>query len=276
MNDLQQLRYMAEDLSPTERMPLLFLGHGSPMNAIEENIFVEGFRNVAPTLPRPKSIICISAHWYTRGTHVTAMPHPETIHDFGGFPKALYQVQYPASGNPALAVETQTLLEPATVGLDQQWGLDHGAWSVLRHFYPEADVPVIELSIDYTRPADYHFELAGRLASLRDKGVLIVGSGNLIHNLSRVNFSRINEVGYGYDWAIEARETMNHYLLEGNYRPLTDYLNLSDAVRLAVPTPDHFLPLIYILGMQQKGEPLSLFNDQLVAGSLSMTCVKIG
>ena len=276
MNDLQQLRYMAEDLSPTERMTLLFLGHGSPMNAIEENIFVEGFRNVAPTLPRPKSIICISAHWYTRGTHVTAMPHPETIHDFGGFPKALYQVQYPASGNPALAVETQTLLEPATVGLDQQWGLDHGAWSVLRHFYPEADVPVIELSIDYTRPADYHFELAGRLASLRDKGVLIVGSGNLIHNLSRVNFSRINEVGYGYDWAIEARETMNHYLLEGNYRPLTDYLKLSDAVRLAVPTPDHFLPLIYILGMQQKGEPLSLFNDQLVAGSLSMTCVKIG
>lgn len=276
MNDLQQLRHMAEDLSPTERMPLLVLGHGSPMNAIEENIFVEGFRNVAPTLPRPKSIICISAHWYTRGTHVTAMPHPETIHDFGGFPKALYQVQYPASGNPALAVETQTLLEPATVGLDQQWGLDHGAWSVLRHFYPEADVPVIELSIDYTRPADYHFELAGRLASLRDKGVLIVGSGNLIHNLSRVNFSRINEVGYGYDWAIEARETMNHYLLEGNYRPLTDYLKLSDAVRLAVPTPDHFLPLIYILGMQQKGEPLSLFNDQLVAGSLSMTCVKIG
>ena len=274
--NLQELNILSSSFSTTAPMPVLFLGHGSPMNAIEENEFVTGFRDVAKTLPRPNAILCISAHWFTNGTKVTAMEMPPTIHDFGGFPKELYEVQYPAKGSPELANETKVLLTPTRVELDEKWGLDHGAWSVIRHLYPKADIPVIQMSIDNTQPASYHYELAQRLNILRSKGILIIGSGNIVHNLGLVDFQNINKDNYGYDWAIEARETINKYLLNGNYQPLLQYQQQSKALQLAIPTPDHYLPLIYTLGLQQKGELLSLFNDKLLAGSLSMTSVKIG
>lgn len=256
-------------------MPVLFLGHGSPMTAIEENQFVNGFRAIAKSLPRPNAILCISAHWYIKGTKLTAMEMPRTIHDFGGFPRELYEVQYPAKGSPALAKETRQLLDPAFVGLDESWGLDHGSWSVIKHLYPKADVPVVQLSIDYTKPPGTHFELARQLTSLRDKGILIIGSGNIVHNLGLVDFSNFDKENFGFDWAFEARETINKLLIDGNFKLLTEYENLGKAVQLAIPTPDHYLPLIYVLGLIQKGDAMNFFNDQLVAGSLSMTSLKI-
>lgn len=276
MSNLDELYKHSQTLPNTERMPVLFLGHGNPMNAIEENQFVDGFRNIAQTLPRPNSILCISAHWYIKGTKVTAMEMPQTIHDFGGFPKELFQVQYPAKGSPALARETKDILLPTMVELDEKWGLDHGAWSVIKHLYPNADIPVIQLSIDYTKVPQYHYELAQKLNSLRNKGVLMIGSGNIVHNLRLVDWKNFYKDNYGFDWAIEARETMNNYLISGNYQPLINYEKQSKAVQLAIPSPDHFLPLIYTLGLQQKKEDLILFNDKLVAGSLSMTSLKIG
>lgn len=276
MNTLDQLYNFSKDLPDSERMPVLFLGHGSPMNAIEENEFVSGFRKIAQTiLNKPKAILCISAHWFTKGTKVTVSEMPRTIHDFYGFPKKLYEVQYPAKGNPELAKYTRELLNPTTVELDEKWGLDHGAWSVIKHLYPDADVPVIQLSIDYTKPAPYHYELAKRLGLLRDKGVLIIGSGNIIHNLKLADFANFDKDNYGYDWAIEAHDIINNYLLTGNYTPLTQYTSLPKSIQLAVPTPDHYLPLLYALGLQQRNEKTELFNDKLVAGSLSMTSVKI-
>jgi 4,5-DOPA dioxygenase extradiol len=259
--------------SISEKMPVLFLGHGSPMNAIEENQFVNGFRDIARILPKPESILCISAHWYTNGTRVTFMEIPRTIHDFSGFPRQLYEIQYPAKGNPILADKIKRLLMPENVDLDEKWGLDHGAWSVIKHLYPEADIPVVQLSIDYSQPASYHYKLAQQLTSLRDKGVLIIGSGNIIHNLRLADFQNIDKFNYGYDWAFEARESINNNLLDGNYKPLIDYQKQSKAIQMAIPTPDHYLPLIYILGLQQKGENINLFNDELVAGSLSMTSI---
>lgn len=276
MINLNELHRISQSFSNSERMPVLFIGHGSPMNAIEENQFVTGFREIAKTLPKPNAILCISAHWFTNGTMVTAMETPRTIHDFGGFPKELFEVQYPAKGNPELAKETKELLSPTFVNLDQKWGLDHGSWSVIKHLYPNADIPVVQLSIDYTRPAQVHFELAQKLNTLRQKGILIIGSGNIVHNLSLIDFKNFDTDNYGYDWAIEAREAINNYLLNGNYQPLINYEKQSKAFQLAIPTPDHYLPLIYALGLHQKGENISLFNDKLVAGSLSMTSLKIG
>jgi len=203
------------------------------------------------------------------------MEMPKTIHDFGGFPQALFDVQYPAKGSPLYAKETKNILAPALVELDDKWGLDHGAWSVIKHLYPKANIPVIQLSIDYTKPAQYHFELAQKLNKLRQKGILIIGSGNIIHNLGLVDFPNMHKDNYGFDWAIEARETINKYLLDGNYNPLINYQKESKALQLAIPSPEHYLPLIYSLGLQQKGETLSLFNDKLLAGSLSMTSIKI-
>ncbi|TRX30859.1 4,5-DOPA dioxygenase extradiol [Flavobacterium sp. ZT3R18] len=275
MNTLNDLHKIAGTFSNTEKMPVLFLGHGSPMNAIEENQFVTGFRNMAKTLPKPNAILCISAHWFTSGTKVTAMEIPRTIHDFGGFPQELFEVQYPAKGSPELAQVTQELLLPTAVELDEHWGLDHGAWSVIKHLYPDADIPVIQLSIDYTKSGQYHFELAQKLSALRSKGILIIGSGNIVHNLRLVDFPNFDKDNYGYDWAIEARESINNYLLDGNFQPLIDFEKQSKAFQLAIPTPDHYLPLIYTLGLKDKSEELSLFNDKLVAGSLSMTSVKI-
>jgi 4,5-DOPA dioxygenase extradiol len=275
MTNLTDLHAISGSFPTTDKMPVLFLGHGSPMNAIEENQFVTGFRNLAKTLPQPNAILCISAHWYTKGTKVTAMEMPKTIHDFGGFPAELFAVQYPAKGSPQLALETKEILKPVEVELDDTWGLDHGAWSVIKHLYPAANVPVIQLSIDYTKPPEYHFELAKQLSDLRYKGILIVGSGNIVHNLRLVDFPNFDKDNYGYDWAIEARETINNYVLDGNYKPLFDYERQSKALQLAIPTPEHFLPLIYTLGLKDDKDELSLFNDKLVAGSLSMTSVKI-
>ncbi len=272
LNDLSKL---SNELPKTAKMPVLFLGHGSPMNAIEENEFVKGFRDIAKTIPIPNAILCVSAHWFTKGTKVTAMEMPKTIHDFGGFPQALFDVQYPAKGSPALAKETKSLLLPEMVALDDKWGLDHGAWSVIKHLYPEANIPVIQLSIDYTKTGQEHYELAQQLSSLRNKGILIIGSGNIIHNLGMIDFANAHKDDYGYDWAIEARSDINKYLLNGNYQPLIDYHKQSKAFQLAIPTPDHYLPLIYSLGLQEKGESISLFNDKLLAGSLSMTSLKI-
>jgi 4,5-DOPA dioxygenase extradiol len=256
----------------SEKMPALFVGHGNPMNAIEENIFVNGFRETAQKLTIPQAILCISAHWYTKGTFVTGMEHPKTIHDFGGFPKELYQIEYPAPGDAELAKTTKELLKPIPVTIDNhEWGLDHGSWSVLRHIYPNANVPVVQLSIDYSKPAYYHFELAKQLRSLREKGILIVGSGNIIHNLRMIDWQNIDKVDHGYDWAIEARETLNKLILERNYQPLINYHKLSTAMQLAIPTPDHFLPLLYVLSLLDGNEDVNLFNDKLVGGSLSMT-----
>jgi 4,5-DOPA dioxygenase extradiol len=275
MTTLNDLHTISRGFTTTDKMPVLFLGHGSPMNAIEENQFVTGFRDLAKTLPQPNAILCISAHWYTKGTKVTAMEMPKTIHDFGGFPPELFAVQYPAKGSPQLALETKEILKPIEVELDDTWGLDHGAWSVIKHLYPAANVPVIQLSIDYTKPPEYHFELAKQLSDLRFKGILIVGSGNIVHNLRLVDFSNFDKDNYGYDWAIEARETINNYVLDGNFKPLFDYEKHSKALQLAIPTPEHFLPLIYTLGLKDKKDQLDLFNDKLVAGSLGMTSVKI-
>ncbi len=273
---LNDLKNISDYFPNTEKMPVLFLGHGSPMNAIEENQFVQGFRNISKEIPIPNAILCISAHWFTNGTFVTAMEMPKTIHDFGGFPPELFAVQYPAKGSPELAKATSELLLPEIVHEDHSWGLDHGAWSVIRHLYPKADIPVIQLSIDYTKPAQYHFDLAKKLQKLREKGVLIIGSGNIVHNLRMVDFRNINTIGYGYDWAIEAREKTNNWLLDGDFQQLIDYQKQGNALQLAIPTPDHYLPLLYTLGLKEKSENLSLFNNELIAGSLSMTSVRIG
>jgi 4,5-DOPA dioxygenase extradiol len=275
LNRLSALSNARNSFAPSKKMPVLFLGHGSPMNAIEENEFVTGFRSLAQTFPKPNAVLCVSAHWFTKGTKVTAMHMPRTIHDFGGFPKELFAVQYPAKGSPELAKITEEILRPTHVELDEKWGLDHGAWSVIKHLYPDANIPVIQLSIDYTKPASYHFALAQQLQSLRHKGVLIVGSGNIVHNLGLVDFAHMHKDNYGFDWAIESREKINSWLLDGNFDPIIHYAKQGAAINLAIPTPEHFLPLIYALGLKEKSETLSLFNDKLLAGSLSMTSVKI-
>ena len=273
LNDLQNI---SDQFTKTERMPVLFLGHGSPMNAIEENQFVRGFREVSKKIPTPNAILCISAHWFTKGTFVTSGEIQKTIHDFYGFPPELFAVQYPAKGNPELAKETVELLSPNPVIETDSWGLDHGAWSVIRHLYPEANIPVIQMSIDYTKSAQYHFELAEKLSKLRDKGILIIGSGNIIHNLRLIDWRNINTVGAGWDWAIEARAKTNEWILDGNYQNLIHFEKHGTALKNAVPTPDHYLPLIYTLGLKKKTEEISLFNDELIGGSLSMTSVRIG
>ena len=276
MGSLSHLQQLSDALPSSERMPVLFLGHGSPMNAIEENEFVKGFRNVAVKLPKPKAILCISAHWFTRGTKVTAMEMPRTIHDFGGFPQALFDVQYPAKGSPTLAKETADILKPLEVELDGNWGLDHGAWTVIKHLYPNADVPVIQMSIDYTKSPTYHFELAAKLNELRDKGIMIIGSGNIVHNLGLADFANLNKDNYGFDWAIEVRSKVNNWLGDGNFKSIVEYDKQGKAFQLAIPTPEHYLPLIYTLGLKSKKDDLSMFNDKMLAGSLSMTSVRIG
>jgi len=273
---INELNKMTATLSSTELMPVLFLGHGSPMNAIEENEFVAGFRNVAKTIPKPSAILCISAHWETKGTFVTAMQNPPTIHDFGGFPKALFDVQYPAPGSPDLAKETKSIVTKTEVGLDEKWGFDHGAWSVIKHLYPHADVPVIQMSLDYNQTPQYHYDLAKELASLRKKGVLIIGSGNMVHNLRMVAWDKLNVAGYGFDWAIEASDKMKKYILNGDHKQLINFRSHGKPFELAIPTPEHYLPLLYAMALKEENEAVSLFNDKAVAGSLTMTSVKIG
>lgn len=263
-------------LPDTPRMPVLFVGHGSPMNAIEENDFVASWKKLRNSIPRPNAILCISAHWETNGTQITAMERPQTIHDFGGFPPELYQVQYPAPGSPELAKSIREHIESVPVGLDQRWGLDHGSWSVIKWIYPEADIPVLEMSLDYNRAAKYHYDLAKELAFLRRKGVLVVGSGNMVHNLRMVAWNKMNEKGYGFDWAIEANETFKKLITAHRHAELTDYQKLGKEVQLAVPTPDHYLPLLYILALQEENDAVTFFNDEALMGSLTMTSVKFG
>lgn len=272
---LKELGKMTSPFSNTEKMPVLFLGHGSPMNAIEENEFVTGFRNVGKEITKPNAILCISAHWETRGTFVTAMEKPPTIHDFGGFPKELYEVQYPAPGNPELATQTKELVTKTTIGLDDKWGLDHGAWSVIKHLYPNADVPVIQLSLDRYQTPQYHYELARELATLRDKGVLIIGSGNMVHNLGMVAWDKLNKPGFAYDWATTASEKMKQSILNDNHQTLIDYNKQGKEFSLSIPTPEHYLPLLYVLALKGSNEKASLFNDKALGGSLTMTSVKI-
>ncbi|CAG0992606.1 4,5-DOPA dioxygenase extradiol [Flavobacteriales bacterium] len=272
---LNELNKITAPLGNTSKMPVLFLGHGSPMNAIEENEFVIGFRNIAKGIPKPNAILCLSAHWETKGTFVTAMQNPPTIHDFGGFPKALFDVQYPALGSPDLAKETKSLITKTEIGLDDKWGLDHGAWSVIKHLYPNADIPIIQMSIDYSQSPQYHYELAQQIKSLREKGVLIIGSGNIVHNLSKVEWRRLNET-FGYDWAIEANEKIKKFILEGNHKELINFRSQGKAFDLAIPTPEHYLPLIYSIALKDDKDEISIFNDKAVAGSLTMTSVKIG
>lgn len=272
---LKAMKIINESLENTAKMPVLFLGHGSPMNAIEENEFVQGFRNISKEIETPKAIIVISAHWETKGTQVTAMENPTTIHDFGGFPKELYEIQYPAPGKPQLAKEVKGMAKSAEVNLDEKWGLDHGAWTVIRPMYPKANIPVIQLSLDYYKKPQQHYELAKELYDLRHKGILIVGSGNLVHNLGMINWQKLNE-NYGYDWANEANNKMKELISDGNHLALINYSKLGKAFELSIPTPEHYLPLLYALALQNKNEEIKFFNDEPVGGSLTMTSLKIG
>ena len=271
--NLKHLHKLSEPYATTDKMPVLFLGHGSPMNAIQETEFTKGWRNIGQSLPRPNAIICISAHWETKGTFVTAMEKPKTIHDFGGFPQELFDVQYPAPGSPQTALETKNSITKTDVGLDQQWGLDHGTWSVVKHLYPKADIPVIQLSLDYTKGPQYHFELAKELAVLRKKGILIIGSGNMVHNLGIIDWQHQDT---GFDWAIEANTSMKNYIGNGDFAPLINYSAQGKAFQLSIPTPEHYLPLLYTLGLKDEKDELSFFNDKTVMGSISMTSVMIG
>jgi 4,5-DOPA dioxygenase extradiol len=257
-------------------MPVLFVGHGSPMNGIEDNEFSERWKQMGKEIPKPAAVLVISAHWFSKGTRITAMDFPETIHDFGGFPQELFDVKYPAPGNPELAKETASLLHSVHVELDHDWGLDHGAWTVVRRMYPDANIPVLQLSIDYTKGPQFHFDLAKELYELRKKGVLIIGSGNMVHNLRMVSWEKINEAGYGYDWALTMNDKFKHLISEGDHQPLINYESLGAESRLAIPTPEHYLPLLYSLGLKGNKDQVSFFNDKAVAGSLTMTSVKIG
>ncbi len=278
MTSLSGFRKFAEGLNEQDEvMPILFVGHGSPTNAIEDNEFSLRWQKMAKEIPVPKAVIIVSAHWLTRGTHITAMPQPKTIHDFGGFSRELFEVQYPAPGSPALAKETASLITTTNVGLDHDWGLDHGAWSVIKHMYPDANIPVLQLSIDYHKPPIYHYEVIKELTALRKKGVLILGSGNMVHNLGIMHlpkgFEDINKE-YGYDWAIEMNEIFKQKIANGDHTALVNYEKLHKDAKLAIPTPDHYYPLLYILGLQRKNEEPTFFNDKAIAGSLTMTSVK--
>lgn len=270
---LKNLDKLTNPFSATEKFPVVFLGHGSPMNAIEQNDFVKGWQKTGESLPKPQAILCVSAHWETVGTKVTAMESPKIIHDYYGFPQQLFEVEYPAPGSPALAEETRKTIQSTEVDLDQSWGLDHGCWSVVKHLYPQADLPVIQLSLDRIKPPSYHFDLARELKSLRRKGVLIVGSGNMVHNLRIMDWKKPNE---GYDWAMEANEKMKELIFDRNFDAMVNYHSLGKEIALSIPTPEHYLPLLYTLALHDFNEPVALFNDKAIMGSISMTSVKIG
>jgi 4,5-DOPA dioxygenase extradiol len=253
------------------RMPAIFFGHGNPMNAIGSNGWTEAWSRLGRELPRPKAIVCVSAHWYLPGTYVTAMERPRTIHDFGGFPRPLFEVQYPAPGSAELAGRLTALVgaEP-----DVQWGLDHGTWSVLVHVYPKADVPVVQLSIDETQPARFHYDLGHKLAPLRDEGVLVIGSGNLVHNLHTYAWGRHEPEPF--DWAVRFENSAREWMTNGEHEPLIGYETLSRDAQLSAPTPDHYLPLLYILGTQQEGDRVTFPVEGVDGGSISMLSVQVG
>jgi 4,5-DOPA dioxygenase extradiol len=245
------------------------------MNALADNSFTQGFQQMAKTLPIPRAILCISAHWETKGTFVTAMQKPETIHDFSGFPQALFDIQYPAPGSPELALETQKLITSTNIGLSNDWGLDHGCWTVLKFLYPNAEIPIVQMSIDYTKPASYHYELGKELAALRRKGVLIVGSGNSVHNLQLAAWDKMMLPGYAFEWAHIANEKMKKMILEHDHQSLINFDKQGREFQLAVPTPEHYIPMLYTLGLREKDEKATVFNDAILAGSLNMLSIKI-
>ena len=255
-------------------LPAIFFGHGNPMNALLDNSYTAGWRQIGKQTPKPKAILSISAHWFVPGTGVTISTSPRTIHDFGGFPQELYQVQYPAPGDPGLARRVQEILQPLTVEFDSSWGLDHGTWSVLKHVYPDADVPVVQLSIDETQPASFHFEIGRRLAPLRGENILIVGSGNLVHNLHAYAWGR--HMPDPYDWAIRFEQEAKAMMVAGEYKPLIDYENLGPDAMLSVPTPDHYLPMLYVLASRQEGEVISFPIEGVDGGSISMLTMQVG
>jgi 4,5-DOPA dioxygenase extradiol len=255
-------------------MPALFVGHGNPMNALQDNDYTRAWRAIGERLPRPRAIVVVSAHWYMPGVAVTAMRVPRTIHDFGGFPRELYEVRYPAPGDPDLARRVRDALQPQHVVLDDRWGLDHGTWSVLFHMYPKADVPVVQLSIDETEAAAFHYGLGKRLSSLRDDGVLLISSGNIVHNLHAYAWGR--HPAEPYDWALRFESAVREWLLTGNHAPLVGYEALGQEAELSAPTPDHYLPLLYIIGAQRAGEPVSFPVEGIDGGSVSMLSVQIG
>jgi 4,5-DOPA dioxygenase extradiol len=258
----------------TTLMPAIFFGHGNPLNALLRNAYTEGWSAIGKSIPRPKAILSISAHWYLPGTAVTVTATPRTIHDFGGFPRELYDVQYPASGSPQLAERIKELLTPLAVEMDESWGLDHGTWSVLCHVFPQADIPVVQLSIDETRPPEFHYEVGKRLAPLRDEGVLVIGSGNLVHNLHTYAWGS-HEVE-PFDWAVRFEKQAREFLLAGDYAPLINYESLGSDALLAAPTPDHYLPLLYVIALRRKGEAVSFPVEGFDAGSISMLTVRVG
>lgn len=255
-------------------LPAIFFGHGNPMNAVLNNGYTEGWRRIGTETPRPKAIVSVSAHWFVPGTGVTVSTAPKTIHDFGGFPRELYQVQYPAPGDPDLAHRVQQLLAPLPVALDNSWGLDHGTWSVLRHVYPHADIPIVQLSIDETQPAWFHFEVGRKLAPLRDEGVLIVGSGNLVHNLHTYAWGR--HAPDPYDWAVRFETEAKQMMISGEYKPLIDYEKLGPEAMLSIPTPDHYFPLLYVIATRQRGEDITFPIEGVDGGSISMLTVQVG
>jgi 4,5-DOPA dioxygenase extradiol len=277
MSDLSKFNRFTSDLKEDGNlMPVLFVGHGSPMNGIEDNEFSRHWKQMAREIPQPAAVLVISAHWLSKGTKVTAMDFPPTIHDFGGFPQALFDVQYPALGSPQVANETISLLHSIHAEPDHDWGLDHGAWTVVRHMYPKANVPVLQLSIDYSRGPQYHYDLAKDLYTLRKKGVLILGSGNMVHNLRMIAWDRLNEPGFGFDWAYELNDKFKQLIADGNHQAMINFGAISPDISKAIPTSEHYLPLLYILGLQGKNEEVSFFNDKAVGGSLTMTSVRIG
>jgi 4,5-DOPA dioxygenase extradiol len=269
---LKDLSKISESFEPSPLMPVLFLGHGSPMNAIEDNAFSREWKKLGQTLPKPNAIVCVSAHWETPGTFVTAMPKPKTIHDFGGFPKELFAVEYPAPGSLAIAEETKKAITMATVGLDHEWGLDHGCWSVIMHMYPKADIPIIQLSLDYRKDAAYHYELGQQLQSLRKKGVMIIGSGNMVHNLGIMDWKNADG---GYEWAVKANDTFKNLISNNDHQALINYSKLGREIQLSIPSPEHYLPLLYILALKNEKEKVTYFNDQEVYGSIAMTSILI-
>ena len=266
---LNDLKNITDEFKKSERMPLLFIGHGNPMNAIEENAFSNAWRELGRKLPKPQVILSISAHWLTRGTKVTAMEKPKTIHDFSGFPEKLYQQQYPAPGEPELAKQTQALALKHHIVLDDEWGFDHGTWSVLIQMFPKADIPVYQLSIDYSQPMEYHFQLAQEITSLREKGVLVMGSGNIVHNLQAISF----DYNKPYDWALEFDAKISKWIETGDHQSIIEFQKLGQVAKLAHPTYDHFLPLLYVLGFQNKKDFPKFFNDDFDMSSVSMRSV---
>ena len=253
-------------------MPAVFFGHGNPMNALEQNSCTEAWRLIGSSTPRPSAILAVSAHWTVRDTAVTAMESPRTIHDFGGFPRALFEFQYPAPGSPALARRVRDLLAPLEVRLDEEWGLDHGVWSVLAHAYPRAEVPVVQLSIDATQPAVFHYELGKALAPLRGEGVLIMGSGNVVHNLAAIKWG---EDAPAHDWAVRFNARVRDCLERRDHAPLINYENLGADARLAVPTPEHYLPLLYIIAQQGERESITFACDGIQNASISMLTIVV-